>query len=174
MGWTKASTVVLLLLLLLWRPSATFPWRKISFVLARLVPRYSAKSVEPSLVRPHPIKWPSRMSVSVMFFLPPKKNKTKNVVCLSCTVPTCFKNLPNRESESTQYWDFTLVLGELFGSEVAWHSVLYLTPSSKFSPMETVNFPHSETRNHVSFSRSSWGFEDWRAFPDSTVLSVFS
>lgn len=51
--------------------------------------------------------------VSVMLFLPPKKH-TRNVVCLSCSVPTCFKNLPNRESESKQYWDFTSGFGRIF------------------------------------------------------------
>lgn len=111
MGWTKASSVAV--------AAVVVTTQRNIFLMKNLLRLGKAGSTVLGKIcwtiscSPSSNKVAFKNDVSVMFFLPPKKH-TRNVVCLSCSVPTCFKNLPNRESESKQYWDFTSGFGRIF------------------------------------------------------------
>ncbi len=93
------------------------------------------------------------------FFSCQKPKKKRGQRCLALCQGG-FKNLPNRESESKQYWDFTLVFVRVLGSD-PWHSVLHLTPLEVSPIKQTVNFHHSESIKIIFHSpETSWGFQE--------------
>lgn len=112
MGWTKASSVAVAAVVVTTQRNIFL--KKNLLRLGKAGSTVLGKICWTISCSPSSNKVAFKNDVSVMFFLPQKKTKQKTwFVCLALCQHIS-KNLPNRESESKQYWDFTLGFGRIF------------------------------------------------------------
>lgn len=111
MGWTKASSVAVAAVVVTTQRNIFL--NKNLLRLGKAGSKVLGKICWTISCSPSSNKVAFKNDVSVMFFLPQKKTyKKRGLFVLHCA--NMFqKNLPNRESESKQYWDFTSGFGRI-------------------------------------------------------------